>query len=170
MGSMAMVAGQSAFQIRVQPGDDARQMTVTITADECWEWTYKLPGWRPLAAGWGCGQAYLWSARDLVILPGAPGEDPRGLAIDEDLLLVFRIEDGWVLVCETSVRLVTGPEEVSRLEFGEVIDRARWTPDGLQIHDVEGAATIVTVAGGQLVAGAGAEAGRPARAREGDRR
>jgi hypothetical protein len=32
---------------------------------------------------------------------------------------VFRIEADWLLVCETSVRLITGQEEVSRLEFGD---------------------------------------------------
>ena len=34
------------------------------------------------------------------------------LSADEDLLLVFRTEAGWVLVCETSVRLVIGRESL----------------------------------------------------------
>jgi hypothetical protein len=72
----------------------------------------RVPG-DTLAAGWGCGQAYLWSSRDLVVLPGARGADPRVVTVDEDLLLVFRIEAGWVLVCETSVRAVTGRDEES---------------------------------------------------------
>jgi hypothetical protein len=77
-----VVVRQSAFQIRGRPSDDVRQMTITITADDRREWTYQLAGWRPVAVGLGCGQAHLWSAGDLVVLAGAPGEDPRVLAVD----------------------------------------------------------------------------------------
>jgi hypothetical protein len=64
-------------------------MTVSVTRDDRLEWTYRLASWRPLAAGQGCGSAYLWSARDLVVLPDDPGDDPSVLAVDEDLLFVF---------------------------------------------------------------------------------
>jgi hypothetical protein len=64
-------------------------MTVSVTRDDRLEWTYRLASWRPLAAGQGCGPAYLWSARDLVVLPDDPGDDPSVLAVDEDLLFVF---------------------------------------------------------------------------------
>src|SRR3984957_6837304 len=129
------VAGGSAFTLRESAGLSARTLTVTITQDDRLEWTYQLASWRPLAVGSGSGSAYLWSARELVVLPSGPGEDPVVLSADEDLLLVFRTEAGWVLVCETSVRLVTGQEEASRIELGDTVRRAWWTGAGLQVED-----------------------------------
>jgi hypothetical protein len=84
------VAGQSVFRIRACPGPDARQTTVAIAGDDAREWVYQVAGWRPLCVGWGCGLGYLWSARDLIVLPDAPGEDPVVLTADEGLLVVFR--------------------------------------------------------------------------------
>jgi hypothetical protein len=69
-------------------------------------------------------------------------------------------------VCETSVRLITGHEQVSRVEFGEVIERARWTGDGLQVRHTAGNTGTVSAAGGQLTVIAGA--GGPRTAREGN--
>lgn len=102
-------------------------MTVTITRDERLGWTVHLASWRTLAVGWGCGSAYLPSARDLVALPEGVGEEPVVLRTDEDLLVAIKTEGGWVLVCETSVRLITGQDEACRIDLGEVIERAWWT-------------------------------------------
>ena len=113
-------------------------MTVTITRDDRLEWTYHQASWRPLAVGWGCGSAYLWSARDLVVLPDDPGADPSVLALDEDLLFVFRTVTGWVLVCETSVRLITGQDQAARIDLADTIERAWWTGETLQIQDSPG--------------------------------
>src|SRR5580700_8780255 len=95
------VAGCSIFTIREAAGLSAGTRTVTITRDDRLEWTYQLASWRPLAVGSGSGPACLWSARELVVLPSGSGEDPVVLSTDEDLLLVFGTEAGWVLVCET---------------------------------------------------------------------
>ena len=145
------VAGSSAFTIREAAGFSAGTLTVTITQDDRLEWTYQLASWRPLAVGSGFGSAYLWSARELVVLPSGPGEDPVVLSADEDLLLVFRTEAGWVLVCETSVRLVTGREETSRIELADTVRRAWWTGAALQVEDARGTTTALTVAGDRLV-------------------
>ena len=145
------VAGRSAFTIRETAGLSAGRLTVTITRDDRLEWTYQLASWRPLAVGSGSGSACLWSAREVVVLPSGPGEDPVVLSADEDLLLVFGTEAGWVLVCETSVRLVTSREEISRVELGDTVRRAWWTGAGLQVEDARGTATALTVAGDRLV-------------------
>ena len=129
------VTGRSVIRIRQAASSSQGQMTVTITRDDRLEWTYHQASWRPLAVGWGCGSAYLWSARDLVMLPDDPGEDPVVLSVDEDLLVVFRTGAGWVLVCETSVRLITGQDQVCRIDLGDTAGRARWTKGHLQIHD-----------------------------------
>jgi hypothetical protein len=145
------VAGSSAFTIREAAGLSAGTLTVTITQDDRLEWTYQLASWRPLAVGSGFGSAYLWSARELVVLPSGPGEDPVVLSADEDLLLVFRTAAGWVLVCETSVRLVTGRDEISRIELADTVRRAWWTRGDLQIEDDRAVTTALAVADGRLV-------------------
>ena len=144
------VAGTAVFRIRHVAGPSEVQMTVTITRDDRLEWTYHQASWRPLAVGWGCGSAYLWSARDLVVLPDDPGGDPSVLALDEDLLFVFRTEAGWVLVCETSVRLITGQDQAARIDLADTIERAWWTGRTLQIQDTRGIVTAITVTGDRL--------------------
>jgi hypothetical protein len=121
------ITGKAVFRIRHAAGPAQGQMTVTITRDDQLEWTYRQASWRPLAVGRGCGPAYLWSARDLVVLPDDPGDDPGVLALDEDLVLVFHTEAGWVLVCETSVRLITGQDQGSCVDLADTVERAWWT-------------------------------------------
>ena len=116
-----LVAGSSVFTIRENAGPAEETLRVTISRDDRVEWTYQMASWRPLAVGLGCGSAYLWTARDLVVLPEDPGEDPVTLRVDEDLLVVFRTAAGWVLVCETSVRLVACREEISRIELADTV-------------------------------------------------
>ena len=145
------VAGSSAFRIREAAGPSGRSLTVTITQDERLEWTYQLVSWRPLAVGSGLGSACLWSARELVVLPSGPGEDPVVLSADEDLLLVFRTEAGWVLVCETSVRLVAGGKEISRIELADTVRRAWWSGGGLLVEDVRQMTTALAVVDDRLV-------------------
>ncbi len=41
--------------------------------------------------------------------------------IDEDIIIFFPHESGWLLICETSVRLVCKGEEASRIELGSVV-------------------------------------------------
>lgn len=144
------VTGRSIFRIRQAAGPSQGQMTVTITRDDRLEWTYRQASWRPLAAGWGCGSAYLWSARDLVMLPEDPGADPRVLTFDEDLLFVFSTEAGWVLVCETSVRLITGQDQAARLDLADAVEHAWWAGESLYVEDARGDVTAITVTGDQL--------------------
>ena len=77
--------------------------------------------WRPLAVGWGCGSAYLWSARDLSCCRTTPARTPA-CCFDEDLLFVFSTEAGWVLVCETSVRLITGQDQAARIDLADTVE------------------------------------------------
>jgi hypothetical protein len=145
------VAGKAVFRIRQAGGPSEGQMTVTITRDDRLEWTYQQASWRPLAVGWGRGAAYLWSARNLVVLPDEPAAEPSVLALDEDLLFVFRTEAGWVLVCETSVRLITGQDQASRIELADTIERVWWTAETLQIQDIRGILTTISVTSDRLV-------------------
>ncbi len=70
------------------------------------------PGWRDIACGVD-GDVFVWSARRLVVVPlDEGGGEPRAVDCDEDIVTVFQVEDGWMLVCETSLRLVGGEGEV----------------------------------------------------------
>ncbi|HEV7973476.1 hypothetical protein [Amycolatopsis sp.] len=102
------------------------------------EWRYEEPGWRPVALGVAAEVPYLWSARSLVVLPVDSADEPEVLRVDEDLLLVFRVEAGWLLVCETSIRLVVDGHESSRVEIGEVVEHATWNGGELTVHDARG--------------------------------
>jgi hypothetical protein len=144
------VVGASTFTIQQGADSSDQQMTVTITRDDRLQWTYRHASWRPLAVGCGEGSAYVWSARDLVVLPEGHDDDPSVLAVDEDLLFVFRTNDGWLLVCETSVRLVIGQDERSRIELGDVIERAYWSSGQLHVQDARGITTTVSVTDGRL--------------------
>ena len=147
---IVFVVGASTFTIRQGEDSSERYMKVTITRDDRLQWTYRHASWRPLAVGCGGGTAYVWSARDLVVLPDSHDDDPCVLAVDEDLLLVFKIENGWLLVCETSVRLIIGQEERSRVELGDVIERAHWSEGQFHVEDAKGITTSMRVAGGRL--------------------
>jgi hypothetical protein len=144
------VVGTSAFTI--QPGEDSSEghMKVTITRDDRLQWTYRHASWRPLAVGCGKGTGYVWSARDLVILPDDHDDDPSVLTVDEDLLFVFKTENGWLLVCETSVRLLIGREEQSRVELGDVVERAHWSDGQLHVEDARGMMTAISIVDGRL--------------------
>ncbi len=89
-------------------------------------------------------------ARQIVVLPNEHAADPEVLDADEDLLLVFRTETGWLLVCETSVRLIVDGEETSRIEVGDVIERARWSKGRVLVEDASGMTTTINVTGSRL--------------------
>jgi hypothetical protein len=145
------VVGRSTFRIQQGPGSADHTMRVTIARDDRLEWTYHHASWRPLALGWGSGSAYVWTARDIVVLPDDPDGDPHLLHADEDLLFVFRTENKWLLVCETSVRLIVGQRERSRLDFGEVIERAHWSEEQLLVEDANGVTSHLTVTDDRLI-------------------
>ncbi|WP_460741611.1 hypothetical protein [Mariniluteicoccus endophyticus] len=78
---------------------------------------------------------YFWSALELVRLPGALDLGLRVIKFDEDLLVVFRIDDGWLVVCETSVRRLVDEAETDRVELSEVVEDVRWQGGILLIRD-----------------------------------
>jgi hypothetical protein len=144
------VVGASTFTIQQGADFSDRYMKVTITRDDRVQWTYRQASWRPLALGCGEGSAYVWSARDLVVLPDDHDDDPFVVAVDEDLLFVFKVDSGWLLVCETSVRLMVGQEERSRVELGDVIERAHWHEGQLHVEDARGITASMSLTDGRL--------------------
>jgi hypothetical protein len=147
---IVFVVGASTFTIRQGADSSDQHMKVTVTRDGRLQWTYRHASWRPLAVGCGENSAYIWTARDLVMLPDDHDDDPSVLVVDEDLLFVFRTHAGWLLVCETSVRLVIGQDERSRVELGDVIEHAYWIDGRLHVEDAAGVATVISVTGDRL--------------------
>jgi hypothetical protein len=54
------------------------------------------------------------------------------------LIVVFGQPTGWLLVCETSIRLVNNGVEFSRLEFGEVLVDVRFDGREIVVRDFNG--------------------------------
>ncbi len=64
---------------------------------------------------------------------------------------MFKTENKWLLVCETSVRLIVGQQERSRLDFGEVIERAYWGEGQLLVERANGVTSHLTVTDDRLI-------------------
>lgn len=97
------------------------------------------------AAGETC---YSWSARELVLLPRLAKDGIRIVNVDEDLLFVFRVDHGWLLVCETSIRRFVEDVQTDRVDLGEVIELAEWKNGILYVHDASGSTVGVSIDGG----------------------
>lgn len=65
---------------------------------------------------------------------------------------MFGTMTGWVLVCESSVRLITGQDRAARIDLADTIE---WTGETLQILDARGTLTAITVTGDRLAVIAG---------------
>jgi hypothetical protein len=126
-------------------------MVVTVEVDGDRSWRFDEPGWLDLAFGASDRLTYWWSARHLVVMPESESE-PHVISVDEDLRFVFAGENHWLLVCETSIRLITAGNEVSRLEFGDPIVLARWKGGRLRVRDESGRDTEIDIVDGRLVA------------------
>jgi hypothetical protein len=146
------VVGGRTFGVRVVRDRVPQSVRVTVTMDGRFEWTFGEPGWRPLSLGAGLDIPYLWSARELIVLPRSVGDDPEIVKVDEDLLLVFHVDRGWLLVCETSVRRVVRGNETARLEFGDVLEHAAWDREVLVVRDASGTERRICVHGDELIA------------------
>lgn len=135
------------FTVATEIPAGSRTMTVTARKDAEREWTFEEPGWRSLGYGFAPGAFYFWSARRLIQFPLDSESNPTLLSVNEDLLSVFSVSAAWLLVCETSVRLVRGGHELSRVEFGEVILEAWLSDSDLVARDANGVETRIALNG-----------------------
>lgn len=150
-GPLTVVADGHVIEIRVDRSGGPRSMIVSIELDYEQSWLFDEPGWQDLAVGVSDGVAYWWSARHLVVLPtGQRQGDPVIITTDEDIRLVFVVAEGWLLVCETSARLFSDSQVISRLDFGEVLLAARWEGSRLIVRDASGHDIKVIVHEGRL--------------------
>ena len=117
-----MVWEGHVLELEVDRTRAPRSILATVTFDSEDPRRFEEPGWRELGIGVGHGTAYWWSARHLVAV--SPDATIHEISVDEDILLAFARPDGWLLVCETSARLFDEQNELSRVEFPDVVRRA----------------------------------------------
>lgn len=134
---ITVVAGGHVFHVLLDDSEAPRRQTVTVRNDRGREWTFEEPAWRPLSYGLAGERFLLWSARRLIVFPAGDGE-PELIECDEDVHYVFAVDDGWLLVCETSVRLVRNGNEQARLELPEVVSEARIESGDLTVSEAGG--------------------------------
>lgn len=147
------VACGHVVQLEVRKNEEASGwVDVTVTLDYGRAWRYNEPGWRPLSFGLAGVRPYWWSARHLVLLPDDVIEDPVVLDVDEDMLIVFVVDEGWLVVCETSVRLIREGQERSRVELPDMVLEARWRGSKLGVLDAGHQLVKIAIAGEELAA------------------
>ena len=153
-GETILVTGTSVVQVRVRPSasNPERGRDLTLIVNGRPRTSFEIPTWRPLSFGYGLGIAYIWSARTVITLPIESDADLRVLESNEDLLFVFKVEQGWLLVCETSVRLASDEgREVDRIELGDVAEMAHWEGETLVIDDARGLVLTIRLSNGRLM-------------------
>lgn len=128
-----IIVNQRVFRVSALAPVPPRIMVLKVQIDFTEEHVFTEPGWRVANFGSRGTTFYVWSARRLAWFPDK--RDPESFTVDEDILFVFGCDDGWLLVCETSVRLFVGTEEVSRFELDEVAVRALLRDSQLTIRD-----------------------------------
>lgn len=142
-----LVIDDHVIRLDVEDEDAPHRLLVTAYVDDRRIRSWEEPGWRNIGFGADAGLPYWWSARRFVALPTATGVSDMSLEVDvgEDILLAFGQLGRWLLVCETSVRLIdgVGGQELARLEFGEVIVEARLTETRLTVVDLNGSVRVI---------------------------
>lgn len=113
------------------------EVAVTVDGDET---RSSVAGWRDLSYGSGDGTAYAWSAREVLVLLPRPGEV---LQVDDDLVVVFRDRGRWLLVCETSIRVLQDARTVARVELADAVVTAAWDGDLLRLELGDGSRSIL---------------------------
>lgn len=151
MTEQTFVLSDRVYGVLVSPSDDHRTAVVTVTLNGRFEWSLTVPGWRGVSLGASGEIGYLWSARELVVLPRAGDAELQVISVDEDLLLVFRVADAWLVVCETSIRRFVDETEMARVELSDVIEVVRWEAGVLHVRDAAGEDLRLTGDGKPLV-------------------
>lgn len=145
-----VVVGLRVVEIELEIDDRPRSVGLSVRVDGVRKWSSEEPGWRDI----GCGadtNLFVWSARRLVIVPVERAGEVGSIDCDEDIVVVFRVEGRWLLVCESSLRLVgRAGDELSRLELPDVVASARWVEGRLSVDCCDSARMEIAVVGDDL--------------------
>lgn len=134
------VADGRVFSLVQTPTSDIRRTELTISLSGARGWDYVVPGWRDVSVGTSGEIAYVWAARSIIVLPSHKDADPKVIPFDEeDLIVVFVAGPCWLLVCETSIRLVGPDGETAQAHFREVVEEASFDGHIVIVRDVASA-------------------------------
>lgn len=133
-----LIVGRDRFTLDWNPKGVEGPGLLTVTDNRTRMWQLELAGWRALSVGYSGTTAYLWSAREVIVLPTGSTELMTLKVDDDDVVSVYAVQALWILVCETSVRMFIDGMPVSRMEFGEVLMSSRWDDETLLVTDVNG--------------------------------
>lgn len=141
--SRIMIIGQRVLQVDMEVEAATQVLQLQIAVDGKFRWASQEPGWRGLGQGTSNDCVYLWSARRVIVLPlDLLSEEPYALDCPDDIVRVFHLEDRWLLVAETSVRLITQQRETSVLMLPDAVLEAYWT-DQLLLLQLHGQSPII---------------------------
>ncbi|MEV7607549.1 hypothetical protein AB0N65_19130 [Paenarthrobacter sp. NPDC089322] len=140
------------FSLEQTPTSDIRRTQLSIGLSGSRRWDYLVPGWRDVSVGISGEIAYVWAARSIIVLPSHKDEDPQVIPFDEeDLIVVFVAGPCWLLVCETSIRLIGPDGETDQVHFREVVEEASFDGHIVIVRDVESLEYRFEVSGTNLV-------------------
>lgn len=144
---ICFVNGQQVVTVEMDRADIPQSLGVTVRIDGQWSWSSEEPGWREIGIGSGSSCSYLWSARRLLILPASGQQGVLTVDSNEDIVVVFSVGAGWLLVCETSLKLVSGDHAISQLELPDAVVSASWTGNKVVVRHATGLPREVIVSG-----------------------
>lgn len=148
--SRVLVVERHVLEFELEANDVPRSLGVRVRVDGEERWTSEEPGWRAVGQGVTADTVFLWSARSLVIVPLEKSSKPQALHCDEDIVTAFKVESGWLLICETSLRLIVNGVETSRLELPDVVTSALWRDGLLGVRCDDGSDITVAATAGSL--------------------
>ena len=137
------VVGDHVVVVSVDDRDAPASFDVTVHIDGRHLRSFEEPGWRTLRWGVADRAFYWWSARRVVSIPISAPADLELLETDEDLIFAFRRPNLWLLVCETSLRVVVAGVEVQRIEFPDVLVAASIDGHQVILQEASGSASRI---------------------------
>ncbi|MCB1027248.1 MAG: hypothetical protein KDB24_05740 [Microthrixaceae bacterium] len=146
-----VVVGHRVVEIEMGVDDRPHSLGLSVRIDGDKRWSSEEPGWRDIAVGVDEG-LFVWSLELRGVVLRSPDDGACSIDSDEDIVVAFRADPGWLLACETSLRLVRGDAELSRLELPDVIEDAHWAGESLLVRCANGMSVRVAVEAGGLEA------------------
>lgn len=147
---LKVVVDSRVYAFSLDQRDVPRSLGIRVSVDGDSRWSSEEPGWRDLSIGVEAGSVYWWSARRLMAFGSLEPLVVDVIDAEEDIVTVFKATVGWIIVCETSIRLHAGQEEVHRLELSDVVVGAIWDDGMLMVRDIRGGTNVVSVSAESL--------------------
>ncbi|GAA2445255.1 hypothetical protein [Agromyces soli] len=143
VGHVRFVHLQHQYALRnVGTAGDVRTSELRVELAGAASWSVPISGWRGLSFG-ASDVGYAWSARELLALPAHADDELGVVHVDEDIATVFRLDGGWLIVCDSSVRRYLGDTQVERIDFEGVALNARLSAGEITIDLVSGGSAHV---------------------------